>query len=89
MKPLKLSGNMITIPIDPASGEVIAHSECAPLSGANVNLLTESEWRTIHNALVVYQCTTRDATRRQQLQTLMDKIRDEYIAPYQTSTLNL
>jgi ketopantoate reductase len=42
--------------------------------------LTEKEWRTIHNALAVFQCTTRDAQRRKEVQELMDKVRDEAIA---------
>ena len=51
------------------------------MTGENINLLTESEWRTIHNALSVYQV---QATARLKpiLQELMDKVRDNYIAPY-------
>ena len=51
-------------------------------------LLSTEEWRTIHNALSVYQCqigsihdTEWAQNRRAQLQQLMDKIRDNYISP--------
>ncbi len=45
--------------------------------------LTETEWRTIHNALSVYQNQGGFVMEgpRKRLQQLMDKIRDNYIAP--------
>ena len=50
-------------------------------------LLSEAEWRTIHNALSVYQSTFGSITntewaiaQRSKLQQLMDKIRDNFIA---------
>jgi hypothetical protein len=45
------------------------------------NVLTEEEWRTIHNALAIYQCGYRQHDDRQRIQQLMDKVRDYYIAP--------
>lgn len=53
----------------------------------NVNILTEEEWRMIHNALAAAQSTVhwlapeRERRRRQQYQQLMDKVRDNYIKP--------
>lgn len=48
--------------------------------------LTEREWRTVHNALSVFQSqygTIRDteyaAKRRKEIQELMDKVRDNFI----------
>jgi hypothetical protein len=67
MTNLKLSGKMVTIPIDKDTGE--AHV-----------LLSEAEWRTIHNALAVYQCGFRQLPERTRIQALMDKVRDNYIA---------
>jgi len=50
-------------------------------------LLSEQEWRQIHNALNVYQSTFGSITesgwaltQRDMLQKLMDKIRDNFIA---------
>lgn len=52
----------------------------------DLNILTEEEWRTIHNALSVYQnqfgsvfLTKYAINKKQELQKLMDKVRDEYI----------
>jgi PHD/YefM family antitoxin component YafN of YafNO toxin-antitoxin module len=60
--------------------------------GENVNLLSEAEWRMIHNALAVYRTQTRASilTERlinlgDQIQQLMDKVRDNYIASYETN----
>ena len=56
----------------------------------NVNILSDDEWRAIHNALSVYQCsfvvdqlqeTAYVITKRKEIQQLMDKVRDNYIAP--------
>lgn len=41
---------------------------------------SESEWRTIHNALAVFQCSTTEPERRKDIQRLMDKVRDEAIS---------
>jgi len=38
--------------------------------------LTEAEWRTIHNALAVYQCEFASTGQRQIIQRVMDKVRD-------------
>ena len=52
--------------------------------------LTEREWRTIHNALAVYQAQTHlfgksykinYEQKRAEIQCLMDKIRDNFIQP--------
>jgi len=44
-------------------------------------LLTHDEWRTVHNALSLYQIEMKLGTRRSaEVQVLMDKIRDEFIA---------
>jgi len=44
--------------------------------------LTETEWRTIHNALSIYQIRERRFGQRRvdEIQQLMDKIRDKFIA---------
>ena len=49
-------------------------------------LLTAQEWRTVHNALSIYQSqmgsitmTDLAARRRVEIQQLMDKIRDNFI----------
>jgi len=51
--------------------------------------LNENEWRTIHNALAVYQCSsfTGDHAQRKSIQQLMDKIRDNFIARDETLSL--
>ena len=71
---------MIAIPLN-EQGEAV-------YTGENTNILSEKEWRTIHNALSAYQSTfgsvfLTDYTieKKQELQQLMDKIRDHYIAP--------
>lgn len=63
------------------------------LNGSNVNILDEHEWRTIHNALSIMQAQTGSVempiwvtNEIQRLQDLMDKIRDNYIAPYVQET---
>jgi hypothetical protein len=63
------------------------------ISVSQATLLTEQEWRTIHNALSHFQATTGDITdsewaadRRIMLQQLMDKIRDNFIAQYDQTT---
>lgn len=50
--------------------------------GENVNLLTEEEWRIIHNALAIYQLQQNQLNTRTDVQSVMDKVRDYYIAPY-------
>ena len=54
------------------------------MTTTNVNILTNAEWRMIHNAL----CTAQSAVhwsnpkfeeRKQHFQQLMDKVRDNYI----------
>lgn len=47
----------------------------------------ESEWRMIHNALAGYQCTTRVSALRKATQQLMDRIRDQHIAPNEQNTI--
>jgi hypothetical protein len=61
----------------------------SPLKGENVNLLDESEWRLIHNALSHYQSVFRNGittdskvVMRSKCQKLMDKVRNNYITPY-------
>src|SRR5262245_41718436 len=55
---------------------------CVPSSGS-ITILSESELRTIHNALAVHQCSYKgDSAMRQVIQQLMDKIRDQFIAKY-------
>jgi hypothetical protein len=65
------------------------------MKGENINLLNEQEWREIHNALSLVQSLTGDIAhldpnyvfrRRHALQQLMDKVRDNYIAPYDQTT---
>jgi len=46
-------------------------------------LLTTQEWRTVHNALAVYQCSFREIQKRRELQLIMDKIRDNFIAQHE------
>lgn len=48
--------------------------------------LTEHEWRTIHNALAIYQgqfgtisSTPYTIKKREEIQRLMDKVRDNHI----------
>lgn len=50
------------------------------MSTTNVNLLSQSEWRQIHNSLSLDQLQAfRTAESRAAIQTLMEKIRDNYI----------
>lgn len=49
----------------------------------NFNLLNESEWRVIYNALSVYESKFRlGSLKSQEIQQLMDKVRDNYIPPF-------
>jgi len=50
------------------------------MSDENVNLLTQEEWRTVHNAIANWQSVHPNPNYRAKLQRLMDKIRDSYIA---------
>lgn len=46
----------------------------------NVNILSQSEWRWIHNALAERQSQPfQTVESRQATQVLMDKVRDNYI----------
>ena len=50
----------------------------------NINLLSEEEWRRIHNALSVYRTQTRRKgliKLGDEIQQLMDKVRNHYIPP--------
>lgn len=50
------------------------------MSTENVNLLSQQEWRFIHNALAARQSESfQSAVSRQAIQVLMNKVRDNYI----------
>jgi hypothetical protein len=49
------------------------------MNDENVNLLSQEEWRVVHNALSDRQSRYTDQFQRQKLQALMNKIRDNYI----------
>lgn len=42
--------------------------------------LSEAEWRIVHNALAIYQCSFRHQHERQNIQRIMDTVRDEAIS---------
>lgn len=50
------------------------------MSTENVNILSQKEWRQIHNSLSLDQLQAfRTAESRAAIQDLMEKIRDNYI----------
>ena len=58
------------------------HDGCPSCVYPAYKILSEREWRTIHNALAIHQCGFRQQEDRQRVQVLMDTVRDRFIAPY-------